>query len=78
MSPNESAPAELNSTTLARTTYRIESAILQLEFRDGSVYHYSEVPSRVHQDLLHSDSPGACFNLRIRGRFPHRRISPAR
>jgi hypothetical protein len=78
MSPKESVPAELSSTTLARATYRIESAILQLEFRDGSVYHYSEVPPGLHQDLLRADSPGACFNLRIRGRFPHRRISPAR
>jgi len=77
MSPNEFV-AELNSTTLARATYRVDSAILQLEFRDGSVYHYSKVPADLHQDLLQADSPGACFNLRIRDRFPHRRIRPAR
>jgi hypothetical protein len=77
MNPNELV-AELNSTTLARATYRVESAILQLEFRDGSVYHYSEVPAGLHRDLLRADSPGACFNLRIRDRFPHRRIRPPR
>ena len=77
MSPNESV-AELNSTTLVRATYRVESAILQLEFRDGSAYYYSEVPASLHQELLRAVSPGACFNLRIRGRFPHRRVSPAR
>ena len=78
MSPSESLSTELNSTTLARATYQIESAILQLEFRDGSIYSFSEVPPCLHHDLVRADSPGTCFNLRIRGRFPHRRVRPAR
>jgi hypothetical protein len=78
MSTNQLVSAELNSTTLTRVAYQMGSALLELEFRDGSVYHYAQVPEALHHDLLRADSPGLYFNLRIRGRFPHLRVRPPR
>jgi len=78
MSANQLVSAELNSTTLARVSYQGGSAMLELEFRDGSVYHYAEVPPALHQDLLQAESPGLYFNRWIRGRFPHLQVRPPR
>lgn len=74
MIPADVLSMELHSSTLTRATYLPESAILQLEFRDGSVYRYAPLPQSLHQDLLQADSPGTFFNLRIRGRFLHLRV----
>jgi hypothetical protein len=78
MTPNASVQEELNSTTLARASYQADSAVLQLQFRDGSIYLYRNVPEWLHHALQRADSPGAYFNLRIRGRFPYLQVRPAR
>lgn len=78
MSATPGVSAELNSTTLARATYQRGSARLELEFRDGSVYHYADVPEALHHDLLRAESPGLYFNRWIRGRFPHLQVRPPR
>ncbi len=78
MSANQLVSAALNSTTLARVSYQRGSAMLELEFRDGSVYPYAEVSEALHHDLLRAESPGFYFNRWIRGRFPHLQVRPPR
>jgi hypothetical protein len=46
-----------------------DQAILQLEFCDGAVYQYFQVPRQTYQDLLQADSKGAYFNRHIRSVF---------
>jgi hypothetical protein len=45
-----------------------------LEFRDGAIYRYFDVPAAVYNDLLAADSKGSYFNKQIRGRFRHIRL----
>ena len=61
----------VQSTTLAAIAYDGHCALLQLHFRDGTIYHYFGVPAQTHQELLDADSKGGYFNLRIRGQFPY-------
>lgn len=64
-------PVAVESSLLANVSYDDQRAILQLEFRDGAVYQYADVPLQNFQDLLRADSKGAYFNHHIRGNFPY-------
>lgn len=72
-SPSDSRPLPpplpVRSRLLAGVAYDNGQAILQLEFRGGSVYRYFQVPSQTYQELLQADSKGAYFNRHIRGVF---------
>lgn len=64
------------STTLVSVAYLSHRALLELEFRDGAIYRFYDVPLNCFQQLLASDSKGGYFNRNIRNHFPHQRISP--
>ena len=59
----------VQSSLLAGVAYDNGQAILQLEFRSGSVYRYFQVPCQTYQALLQANSKGAYFNRHIRGIF---------
>jgi hypothetical protein len=61
----------VQSGTLAAIGYDSARGILQLEFRNRAVYRYLGVPGPVYDALWAAPSKGRCFNLTIRGRFPH-------
>ena len=62
---------ELDSRTLAAAAHDRQRHLLQLHFRDGSVYHYFGVTGQTYQELLTADSKGVYFNRCIRGRYPY-------
>lgn len=57
------------SRLLAGMAFDHDRSILQLEFRDGTVYQYFQVPRQTYQDLWQADSKGAYFNHHIRSVF---------
>jgi hypothetical protein len=64
-------PIAVESTTLATVAYDADRELLQIEFRDRTVYQFSTVPAHIHAALLSAPSKGRYFNRFIRGRFPH-------
>ena len=42
---------------------------LEIEFPDGDVYRYFDVPPLLFLQFVHAESMGAFFNERIRDRF---------
>ena len=42
---------------------------LEIEFPDGDVYHYFDVPLLVYLQFIRAESMGAFFNERIRDRY---------
>ena len=68
---------ELNSTVLKAATYQEQLALLELEFRDGAVYQYCDVPAQTYQELLLTESKGAYFHFHIRNRFAYYKVRPA-
>lgn len=73
--PMQAAAVRVNSTLLASVSYEAGAAVLQVEFRDASVYCYFGVPSDVYAELLAASSKGVYFNRRIRGCFPHAHLT---
>jgi hypothetical protein len=64
----------VESTTLGSAGHDAQSAVLELQFRNGAVYQYFLVPSRVYQALLGPRSKGGYFNQNVRGKYPYLRI----
>lgn len=65
----------MESTLLASAAYSPDECLLELEFRDGTVYHFFEVPAACFQQLMASDSKGAFFNRNIRNQFPYQLLT---
>ena len=62
----------VESTCLATVGY--EDGTLEVEFTNGSVYRYFDVPERVHEELMAADSHGTFFNQRIRDTYRYARL----
>lgn len=45
---------------------------LQVQFNDGSIYVYSQVPESVFHDFVNAAHPGKYFHANIRGRYETR------
>jgi hypothetical protein len=67
----------LDSAVLQSAGHLNHRDLLELEFRDGSVYHYYPVPEQIFQELLDAESAGAYFNVHIRHRFGYAQIPRA-
>ena len=66
--------AIVESTTLRSAGHDAQSAVLELQFRNGAVYRYLLVPQSVYRDLLGAGSKGGYFNQNIRGRYPYQQV----
>ena len=63
----------VESSSIAAIGYLEPAAILEVEFRNGSVYRYFEVPPSAYRALGDADSIGRHFNREIRPRFRYAR-----
>lgn len=78
MSPGAGSSVRVESTVLANAAYNVTDSTLQLEFRSGAVYIYSNVPAAVYEALLAAESKGSFFSRQIRPVFPHVMLRPPR
>ena len=46
-----------------------EDRVLEVEFTNGDVWQYSDVPEAVYQNILHAGSPGKQFNQLVKGSY---------
>ena len=65
----------VNSKSLESIGYDAATAVLEVEFLNGHLYQYENVPAGVARELSEAQSKGSYFNARIKGRYRHRRIS---
>jgi len=65
----------VNSSSLRALGYDLEEQALEVEFHNGSLYRYEQVPADVVQALLEADSLGRYFNQVFKAQqYPYRRI----
>ncbi|QGZ29234.1 KTSC domain-containing protein [Stutzerimonas stutzeri] len=65
----------VTSRSLRSLGYEPDQQALEVEFHNGSVYRYEQVPASVVQALLAADSLGRYFNQVFKAcDFPYRRI----
>lgn len=60
----------VSSKNIASIGYCKESEVLEIEFKRGGFYQYSEVPIEEFDALMEAASHGKYFNANIRERYP--------
>jgi hypothetical protein len=65
----------LRSRALVSAGYDAAAQILELEFHNGRVYRYRQVPPGVFDFLLRTASKGSFVNRMIDGRYSYEEVS---
>lgn len=66
---------QVRSSQIRSVGYDVNDEILDIEFNNGSIYRYYDVPQRIHTELMNSHSVGAFFNKLIKSEYEYERLS---
>ena len=66
----------LDSSSLRSAGYDPAAHVLEVEFRNGGVYQYLEVPGEEFEEFIAAPSKGRYLNAEIKSRYPSRRLQP--
>ncbi|WP_255197763.1 KTSC domain-containing protein [Halorarius litoreus] len=64
----------VSSSNLSSVGYDADTQTLEIEFNDGSVYQYSNVPTNIYEGLISAPSHGKYFHRNIRDSFNYTQI----
>lgn len=64
----------VTSSNISSIGYDAESQTLEIEFLNGAIYQYFDVPEQVHAELMAADSVGAFLARNIKGSFRYSRV----
>ena len=62
------------SSNIASVGYDEPSQTLEVEFLNGSIYQYYNVPPNMHQQLMQAGSQGKFLNTYIKNAYPYSRV----
>jgi hypothetical protein len=68
----------LSSSALATAGYSKRQHILEIEFCNGAIYRYLDVPPSVYRDFMSAKSQARYYDWNIKGRYASLRLRPAR
>lgn len=59
----------VSSSNVASVGYDASSLTLEVEFNNGSVYQYFDVPEAVYQEMMRASSVGKFMHANIRNQY---------
>ena len=62
------------SSNIASIGYDPSSETLEIEFTNGAIYQYFNMPSGLHEQLMAAPSKGQFLNLYVRNAYPYSRV----
>lgn len=65
----------VKSSNLKSIGYDQSSNTLEIEFLNGGIYQYFNIPSQIHLAIMNAVSKGTYFHANIRGNYKYRRIN---
>lgn len=68
----------VESSALVAVGYSKRLHALEIEFHDGSIYRYLNVPRSHHGDLMAAESKAGYYNHYLRGKYRCLRVRPRR
>jgi len=68
----------VHSHALAAVGYSKRLRALEVEFVNGAIYRYSNVPPEIYHDLLVAPSQAHFYDANVRGHFPAVHVKPRR
>lgn len=64
----------VESSIIESVGYDPDERVLEIEFKEGGIYRYSEVPESVYRGLLAVDSHGSYHAEHIKHSYPFERV----
>jgi hypothetical protein len=64
----------VSSSNVVSAGYDEQGATLEVEFSNGHIYQYFDVPQAVYAEFLASSSPGSYLNSNIKGAYRYARV----
>ncbi len=64
----------VQSSNISSIGYDAGSLTLEIEFLNGSVYQYFDVPVQAHEGLMSADSHGKYLNANIKGTYRYSKV----
>jgi KTSC domain-containing protein len=64
----------IESSNIAATGYDADTRTLAVQFKNGGLYHYHDVPAEIAGGFGEAESRGQFFQNAIRGQFKHTKI----
>lgn len=64
----------VTSSNVASVGYDLDSSTLEVEFKDGSVYQYFDVPEAIYNGLIGASSVGGFLAAQVKGTYRFSRI----
>jgi len=64
----------VRSTEIAIVGYDASQRLLEVAFRTGSVYHYTDVPQEVYHEMIRADSIGLYFAERVKTAYSYTKL----
>lgn len=65
----------VKSSNIRSIGYDMENEVLEIQFLDGSVYHYFEVPLYEYDSIMEASSHGKYLAQYIKGNYRYERIN---
>jgi hypothetical protein len=64
----------VSSSNIASIGYDLESQTLEIEFLNGGVYQYFDVPQHVYEELMSASSHGQYLASNIKGAYRYSKV----
>lgn len=64
----------VSSSNIASIGYDESSETLEIEFLNGGLYQYFDVPQRVYEELIAADSHGKYLAANIKGTYRYSKV----
>ncbi|MBI1886043.1 MAG: KTSC domain-containing protein [Chloroflexi bacterium] len=65
----------VSSSNLRSIGYDPATALLEIEFQDGAVYQYFNVPEHIYRGLMGASSHGSYFHQFIRDKYRYLQVN---
>lgn len=63
-----------SSSTVVAVGYDAPTETLEVEFRNGNIYQYYNVPAPVHEQMMQASSIGQYLSANIKGHFSYSQV----
>lgn len=65
---------EIESSNIAAIGYDAASKRLRVQFKNGGLYEYPDVPAKAHEEFMSAESKGSHFARHICGKFEGKKL----
>jgi len=66
----------IGSSSIKSVGYDAASKMLEIEFSQGTVYQYPDVPQEVYNDFAAAESAGSFFHANIKSQYVGTKVQP--